>query len=550
MDKERSAVQGTLDSLYCNRMSAILITLAATLSVTFIALVANLRRRKRLPPGPFAWPVLGNFPSLSTGGGLPHEVLRSLAQKYGGLMYLRLGSVPTIVVSSVEVSKELFQTLDTIFLARPNIMALSVLNQVSGSVLNDNSGNRVLTARGRHWRDLRKLITSELFSARRLSTYKAARAEEIQNMMKGMVEDAKRGSIVNLKSWLLGITCNNMTRMLTNKRYFGNEDDNEAQNKVKKKEKENFDQFMKRFLAIFGTFIISDSVPYLGFVTKLQGWPKKFEELQYFINGFADKMFELEKHRQGATERQKGGNDEAYVPDMVDVLLQTPLDSGQIIADESLTLILSDLLIGGTETSAGTVEYAMAELMRRPEIMQRLQDELNTVVGPDRVPQESDLPNLPFLEAVVKETFRLHPPTKLNLPRESTQAFEFRGFRLPNKTRLIINFFAIHRDPSVYESPDAFKPERFCGHTEINHLAAFQSFELTPFSAGRRMCPAAELGNMLVSMMLAHLAHSFDWELPKGVDTVDMSEEFGLTVTLKNPLRLVATAKPPAYLYI
>ena len=150
---------------------------------------------------------------------------------------------------------------------------------------------------------------------------------------------------------------------------------------------------------------------------------------------------------------------------------------------------------------------------------------------------------------MVKETFRQHPPHCINIPREFTQEVEFRGFKLPNKTRILINFHAIHRDPSVYESPDEFKPKRFWNRPDVNHKAGWDSYELTPFSAGRRMCPAADLGNMMVSLMLAHLVHSFEWSLPEGVETPDMSEKFGFTVSLKNSLHLIPTPRAAASLY-
>lgn len=88
-----------------------------------------------------------------------------------------------------------------------------------------------------------------------------------------------------------------------------------------------------------------------------------------------------------------------------------------------------DLVAAGTETSATAVEWAVAELIQQPQLIHKLQAELTAVIGPKRVPQESDLPNLPFLQAVVKESLRLHPPATLNLPRESTRPFTFRGYR-------------------------------------------------------------------------------------------------------------------------
>ena len=127
---------------------------------------------------------------------------------------------------------------------------------------------------------------------------------------------------------------------------------------------------------------------------------------------------------------------------------------------------------------------------------------------------------------------------------------EAETYRFPKHTRVVLNFFAIHRDPSVYgESAETFRPERFMERPEVNPVAGFESYELTPFSAGRRMCPAAELGYMMVCLMLAHLTHAFEWELPAGHEGVDMAEHSGLTVSMKRALQLVPKPKRPAFLY-
>ena len=216
-------------------------------------------------------------------------------------------------------------------------------------------------------------------------------------------------------------------------------------------------------------------------------------------------------------------------------------------------MIVQDILNGGSETSATTVEWAMAELISHPGSMKRAQDELELVVGADRLVAESDLPNLPYLQAVIKEVYRMHPALPLALPRESTKPSKVLGYNLPARTQLILNLAAIHRDPSVYAHPDTFDPERFVDHhlEEVNPTSGFDSYELIPFSAGRRMCPAFNLGHLTVSLLLAHLLHSFDWALPHGesAETYDMSETFGLTVHRKIPVSLIAHPKRPAYLY-
>lgn len=196
----------------------------------------------------------------------------------------------------------------------------------------------------------------------------------------------------------------------------------------------------------------------------------------------------------------------------------------------------------------------MAELMLHPEVMKRAQGELEAVVGRARLVQESDLPNLPYLQAVVKEVYRMHPAAPLALPRLSTAASTLAGYHLPPRTYLTLNIFAIHRDPSVYDAPDTFNPQRFVDQPDVSATSGFSSYQLIPFSAGRRMCPAYALGDLMASLLLAHLLHTFDWTLPDdparsaGGDRLDMSEGFGLVMCKKVPLSLVAHPKSPASL--
>lgn len=209
------------------------------------------------------------------------------------------------------------------------------------------------------------------------------------------------------------------------------------------------------------------------------------------------------------------------------------------------------MLHAGTESSATTVVWAMSELVVHPEIMHQAQSELDAVIGTTRLVQESDLPNLPFLSAIIKETFRLHPPVPLSLPRSSNQPCVIASHEFPANTRLILNIFAIHRDPSVYKDPERFEPSRFMERPEIDHMSGQGSYELIPFGVGRRMCPASHLGNTMVSLMLANLVHSFEWSLPRGGSAaeVDMAEVYKLVGLRKEALVLVAKPRSPAFLY-
>jgi cytochrome P450 len=188
----------------------------------------------------------------------------------------------------------------------------------------------------------------------------------------------------------------------------------------------------------------------------------------------------------------------------------------------------------------------MSELILHPHIIKRAQEELDAVVDADRLVGEFDLPKLRYLQAIVKETFRTHPPVPLGLPRESTHATRVLGYDIPNHSRQILNLFAIHRDPDVYENPDTFDPDRFLEkHQEVDHLSSYGSYQLMPFGVGRRMCPGYQLGDMVVHVVLGNLLHSFDWSLPKGgsMEGFDMTEVMSTVMGRKTPLHLVATPR-------
>jgi cytochrome P450 len=223
-------------------------------------------------------------------------------------------------------------------------------------------------------------------------------------------------------------------------------------------------------------------------------------------------------------------------------------------------LMSQEMLAGGAETSSLTIEWAMAELIRNPMIMKRAQMELETVVGMNRIIEESDLHKLTYLQAVIKETLRLHPPGPLLVPHSSTIKVcgIAKDYDIPPHTRVMVNVWAMGRDPSIWERPFEFYPERFLQQGQEHHHIATEiidmdenNFKLFPFGSGRRACPGRPLGILVVQIVLARLLHSFHWVLPNHQEpnTLDMSEEFGLTLPRVQPLHLKAYPKLQAHLY-
>lgn len=196
--------------------------------------------------------------------------------------------------------------------------------------------------------------------------------------------------------------------------------------------------------------------------------------------------------------------------------------------------------MAGTDTSSKTIEFAMAEIMNQPEVMKKVQEELERVIGKDNIVEESQIYELPYLQAVMKETLRLHPTLPLLVPHLSSEACTVGGYTIPKGTRVIVNVWAIHRDPSNWENPLKFDPDRFLNGKWDYTGCDFNYF---PFGSGRRMCVGTGMAERMVMYSLATLMHSFDWKLPQQGDKIDLSESFGITLTKKVPLVAIPTQR-------
>ena len=193
--------------------------------------------------------------------------------------------------------------------------------------------------------------------------------------------------------------------------------------------------------------------------------------------------------------------------------------------------------MAGTVSTSIVIEWAMAELMKNQNVMDKLHDELERGIGTDIV-KESHLAHLPYLEACVKETLRLHPPGPLLLPHRALQTCQVMGYTVPKNSQVLVNVWAIGRDPMIWNDPLSFKPERFldsCLDIKGNN------FDYMPFGAGRKICPGQPLAIKQVPFILALLLHSFDWFLPGNMNSteLDMNDHFSLTLRKKQPLQLI-----------
>ncbi|XP_062078774.1 cytochrome P450 71D9-like [Humulus lupulus] len=483
-------------------------------SLVFVFMVINtvLKRPQtknsapKLPPGPWRLPLVGNMHQLI--GSLPHHSLTDLAKKYGPFMYLKVGQVPTIVVSSPDYAKEILRTHDAIFANRPRTLASQILLYDCTDIL--------FAPQGEYWRQLRRICMQELLSPGRLQSFQPIREEEMINMLE--VIASKVGSAINLtqmvKTLMFGIT----SRVAFSK---------------KSSDHEEFISIVEEFLKSADGFEFAEMFPSLSFLD----WTTrpKYESLKLRASRIMENI--IKEHIE---ENEKSIEKKGKVKDLVDVLLKfhNNGDVGFTITTDNIKAVIFDIFIAGSETSALTVDWAMVEMIRHPRVMKKAQDEVRKVFGKKGLVNETSINEMKYLKSIVKETLRLHPPAPLLLPRENGEKCWINGYEIPIKTKVMINVWAIGRDPKYWIEPESFMPERFI-EGSVNFKG--NNFEFIPFGGGRRICPGMSYGLINVELLLALLLYRFDWKLPNGMkhEDLNMMELFGLTVSRKDDLNLI-----------
>ncbi|KAG2301964.1 hypothetical protein Bca4012_060297 [Brassica carinata] len=484
------------------------------ISVVFLTclLLAAFKRKKkqRGPPSPPGFPIIGNLHQL---GDLPHQSLWRLSKQYGPVMFLKLGRVPTVVVSSSDTAKQALKIHDLHCCSRPSLAGPRELSY--------NYLDIVFSPFDDYWKELRRMCVQELFSVKRVHSIKPIKDEEVKKLIDSVRESASQRSPVNLSEKFLALTVSVICKAAFGLSFQGTVLNNDR-----------FSKLVREAFLFLGSFSASDFFPNGGWIIdRLTGLQRWRERSVRDLDAFYEQMFDL--HKQGNKEG---------VEDFVDLLLrlekeETVLGYGKLTRNH-IKAVLMNVLLGAIDTSAITMTWAMAELMRNTRAMEKVQSEIRNQMENRSVITLNDIDQLRYLKMVIKETWRLHPPAPLLVPREVISEFEIDGYKIQPKTLLHVNAWAIGRDPDTWKDPEVFLPERFMDN---NIDAKGQNFELLPFGSGRRICPGMYMGTTMVEFGLANMLYHFDWKLPEGmvVEDIDMEESPGLTAGKKNELLLV-----------
>ncbi|KAL5993805.1 hypothetical protein ACLOJK_038162 [Asimina triloba] len=465
-------------------------------------------KKPNMLPSPFKLPILGNLHQL--GGSLFHRSLQALSNQHGPLMLLQLGSVPAVIVSSAEMAEEVLKTHDVAFAGRPLPLSKAARDIIYGC--NDVA----FAPYGDYWRYSRKIFITELLSPKRVKSFANVREEEVGILMKEISTSCSSSSVINLTEMLLALTCDIISRIALGRKY------------------SELLGIAKEMEAVMGSLSVGNFVPWLRWMDTINGLDGRMKRFHGVLDSFLDQIIS-----------DRGNDDDdanlEELQDFVDVLLdiqKNPMSGDRHLSLDNLKALIADTFIAAIGSTTVTMEWAMTELMRNPPVMKKAQEEVRKTVGNKGKVEEADLAQMNYLRMIIKEALRVHPPGPLLLPHESTESSTIKGYHIPEKTMVLINVWAIARDPKSWENPDAFVPERF-----INNPVDFtgQDYQFLPFGSGRRICPGIRFSMGTIELALANLLYWFEWDLPAGENhkSLDMSESSGIVVQKKFPLLLV-----------
>ncbi|XP_010064547.1 cytochrome P450 CYP82D47 [Eucalyptus grandis] len=511
------------------RLSGIIPAILVLLIFVFFKSISS--SKLKTPPEPLgAWPIIGHLPILAKSK-LHHKTLASLADQCGPIFNVRCGTFQALVVSGSEIAKECFTKNDIAVSTRPRYLAQEILGYSYAMF--------PFAPYGPYWRQVRKMATLELLSSRRvkslLNPIQASEADvAIQELHKLWIEskDDSGHVIIDLRPWFAKLTLNVILRIVAGKRY----------RTADEEEKQRCQKALREFFHLFGAFLPSDAFPFLRWLDlggREKAMKRTAEELDEIMGGW------LEDHKRD----NKNLGETNGSGDFMDVMLSVLNDDeiGGYDADTIIKATCLAMIAGGSDTSMVTLTWAISLLLNNLHSLKKAQKELDAQIGKQRHVKEGDIASLTYLQAIVKETLRLHPAAPLSGPRQFTEDCTVGEYHVPKGTWLILNIWKIQTDPRTWPDPLEFRPERFLSsHKDVD--VKDSNIALLPFGGGRRICPGISFGLEMVHFLLAKFLHAFEISTVDN-SPVDMSEIFGPTILKATPLEVMLKPRLTRELY-
>ncbi|VVA39462.1 PREDICTED: flavonoid [Prunus dulcis] len=471
-----------------------------------------------LPPGPRGLPLLGYLPFLGTD---LHHDLTNLAKTYGPLYKLKLGTKLYFVISSPTLVKQVLHDHETIFSNRDATVAAQIASYGGTDI--------AFAPYGPDWRKLRKVVMNHTLSNANVDACYALRKEEVDRSISHIY--GKVGTPIDFGDVAFFTSINTLKSLV----WSGTQQEEKGATDVGVE----WRKVVKEIIGLLVKPNVSDFFPMLARFD-IQGIRRRQQKAISVTDKIISSAIEIQmsmppSKNEGLQKKKKGRKD------LLEFLLELHNKDSATLTMQEIKALLMDLLTGGSDTTTTMMEWVMTELMQNPEEMRKVQEELTEIVGLNNLVEEFHLPKLHYLDAVIKETFRLHPALPLLVPHRVTPSTTLGGYTIPKGSSVFLNIWANHRDSSVWESPLEFRPQRFINDpSKFNYKGSRPEF--LPFGSGRRRCVGMPLGERMLIHVLASFLHLFEWRLPHGAKP-DFLESFGVVTRKLNQLVVIPTPR-------
>ncbi|XP_058075362.1 phenylalanine N-monooxygenase-like [Magnolia sinica] len=520
-------------------------TVLLILATLFFLLQFRSETRKKhamhpLPPGPESWPIVGSIPELLFKKPAFRWILGLMKEMNTDIACIRLGSTHVIPVTCPEIAREFLKKQDAVFASRPLTMGTEYSSRGFLSV--------AVAPLGDQWKKMRRVVASEVLSAARLRWLHDKRIEEADNLIRYLYNQcmsidrrSESGAVINVRTAVRQYSGNVIRKLMFNKRYFGVGCTDGGPGV----EEEEHVEALFNVLSLLYAFSVSDYIPRLRCLD-MDGHEKMMKKAIKIVNEYHEPIIDerIKKWRDCV-----GGPLKKEPEDLLDVLISiTDSDGRPLLTTEEIKAQSADLIYASVDNPSNAVEWAMAEMLNQPDVLKKAVEELDRVVGKDKLVQESDFPQLNYVKACAREAFRIHPIAPFNLPHVATADATVAGYFIPKGSHVILSRTGLGRNPKVWDDPLKFKPERHLkdGSGEVELIETELRF--ISFSTGRRGCMGAPLGSAMTVMLLARLLQGFTWSVPQGELSIDLTESTN-DLFLAKALHAHATPRLPAHVY-
>ncbi|KAG6421492.1 hypothetical protein SASPL_118046 [Salvia splendens] len=461
-----------------------------------------------LPPGPWGFPFVGCLPQMLINKPVSRWILNLMQQFNTEIACIKLGGVHVISVTSPELSREFLKKHDAFFASRPDVLVARLAS--------DGYRGLILSPSGDQWMKMRRVMASEVLTAgvfRRLHTKRCEEADHLVRYVYNQWKNPEKNGLVNLRDTTQHY-CGNMSRkMVFGERFFGPGMDDGGPGI---EEREHVDGLFT-ILSCLYAFGVADFVPWLE-VLDLDGHKRivtnALKNVRKYQDPAIDKRMEMWNLGHKSEEN-----------DILDLLINLKNSENEpLLSVREIKALIFDIMIATVDNPSNAAEWAMVEMINQPDLLAKACEELDTVVGKNRLVQESDIPKLNYVKACLKESFRLHPLAPFNVPHISSKDTVVGGYLIPKKSYLVLSRPGLGRNPRIWDEPLKFKPERHIFDEQTQVVLADHDLRILSFSTGRRGCPGIMLGSTMSTILLARLIQGFSWRPPLGTNNIDLAE--------------------------